>query len=229
MPEHSPLLREEPPPPPTLLSGLTPQQRDTALQRAERRSFAANEVIIHAGASATRLFQLTKGAAKLYRVTKNGDEVLLWWLAPDDAFGVGALLSKPWHYIGTAQAVEDCEVLVWSRDSLRQLKEIHHLMTANALHIAMNALAEYSDRVVESTGENAEQRLARTLVHVARRSGKVRPDGVDIAITNEDLGGLANVSMFTASRLLKRWERDGVIEKRRGTIRIFSPENLFTD
>jgi CRP-like cAMP-binding protein len=51
---------------------------------------------------------------------------------------------------------------------------------------------------------------------------------VDVAITNEDLGGLANVSMFTASRQMQKWERGGVIEKGRGKIRILSPENLVT-
>jgi CRP-like cAMP-binding protein len=200
-----------------------------ALERAERRNFTANQVIIHAGKAATRLFQLTKGTAKLYRVTKNGDEVLLWWLGAEDVFGVGALLAAQWHYIATAEAVEDCEALVWTRDSLRQLSTIYELITANALHIAMNALAEYTDRVVESTSETAEQRLARTLIHVARRVGKAHPEGVDIAITNEDLGGLASVSMFTASRILKKWERVRMIEKSRGTIRIFSPENFFID
>jgi len=36
--------------------------------------------------------------------------------------------------------------------------------------------------------------------------------GVDIHITNEQLGGLADVGMFTASRLLSKWERQGTIE-----------------
>jgi len=229
MRELKPVAREDSPPPPRLLSGLTPEQRDMALQRAERRNFTANQVIAHARKPATRLFQLTKGTAKLYRVTKNGDEVLLWWLGAEDVFGVGSLLATQWHYIATAEAVEDCEALVWTRDSLRQLSKIYELITANALHIAMSALAEYTDRVVESTSETAEQRLARTLIHVARRVGRAHLEGVDVAITNEDLGGLANVSMFTASRILKKWERVRMIEKSRGTIRIFSPENFFAD
>ena len=52
---------------------------------------------------------------------------------------------------------------------------------------------------------------------------------VRVAITNEDLGSLANVSMFTASRQMQKWDRKGVIEKGRGKIRILSPEHLHTD
>jgi CRP-like cAMP-binding protein len=216
-------------PPPRLLSGLTQDQRELALERAERRDFPAEQVIISIGKPATKLFQLVKGTAKFYRVTKEGDEVLLWWLALEDIVGVGALLAKPSHYIGTAQAVEDCEMLVWSRESIQPLPAIHELMTANALHIAMTVLAAYTDRIVNLAAETAEQRLARTLIDVARRTGKAGPHGVDVTITNEDLGSLADVSMFTASRLMKKWERRGVIEKSRRKIRIFSPENFFSD
>jgi CRP-like cAMP-binding protein len=218
----------EGPPPPRLLSGLTPHQRELALERAERRDFAANQLIVSIGKPATRLFQLTKGTARYYRVTNTGDEVLLWWLASEDILGVGALLAEPLRYIGTAQAVEDCEMLVWKRESIRSIPTVYELMTANALHIAMHAVAAYADRIVGLTTETAEQRLRRTLLQLARRTGKVRPEGVDVTITNQDLGGLADVGLFTTSRVMKKWERQGVIDKGRGRVRIFSPENLFS-
>jgi len=219
-------MRQDPPPP-TLLSGLTPHQRETALRLAERREFVANEVIVTIGKPATRLFQLTKGAAKYYRVTRTGAEVVMWWLASEDILGVGTLVAKRFRYIGTAQAVEDCEALVWKRESILSIPAIYETMTANALHIAMNTLGEYTDRIVGVTTEKAEQRLKRALVHVARRLGTAGANGVDVRITNEDLGNLANISMFTTSRLMKKWERLSLIEKGRGKIRILSPEDLF--
>jgi CRP/FNR family transcriptional regulator, nitrogen oxide reductase regulator len=212
---------------PRLLSGLTAHQRELVIQKAERRNCAAHQVFVNLGRPATKLVQLTKGTAKFYRVTEKGDEVLLWWLSSEDILGAGALLTRPWRYIGTAEAVEDCEMLVWSRESIHSLSApIREHITANALHYAMTVVTEYMDRIVELTTETAEQRLGRTLLHLARRTGSVQPEGVDVAITNEDLGGLANVSMFTASRLMQKWEREGVVEKSRGKIRILSPENL---
>lgn len=221
-------VRESSPSAPRLLSGLTPNQRQLVLQRAERRTFSANQVIVTTGEPATKLFQLTKGTAKYYRVTKTGEQVLLWWLASEDILGVGALLHEPLGYIGTAQALEHCEVLVWQRENVRSMPGIYELMTTNALHMAMTVLEGWADRIVGATTETAEQRLARTLLQVARRTGSVQPEGVDVTITNEDLGGLADVSVFTTSRQMKKWERQGVITKGRGKIRIFSPENLFS-
>lgn len=220
---------KEDPKSPKLLSGLSPQQRELALQCSESQDFPADQVIVDIGKPATRLFQLTKGTAKFYRVTKKGGEVLLWWLAPGDIFGIGALLARPWRYIGSARAVEDCEFRVWNRDSIHALSAINEVMAGNALHIAMNALAHYTDRIVDLSGETAEHRLARTILQLAHRTGTVQPEGVEVTITNEDLGNLANVSVFTTSRMMGKWEREGLVEKGRGKIRIFSPENLLVD
>ena len=147
-------------PPPGLLSGLTSDQRELVIRKAERRDCSANQEIVGIGKPATRLFQLTKGTAKFYRATTEGNEILMWWLSAGDIFGIGALLTRPWRYIGTAQAVSDCEMLVWTRESIQSLPSvIHETITVNSLHIAMNALAEYGDRMVEIKTETAEQRL----------------------------------------------------------------------
>jgi len=58
------------------------------------------------------------------------------------------------------------------------------------------------------------------------RAGVRTPSGIEIRIKNEQLASLADVSPFTASRLLKRWERAGVIRKGRGVVRIVCPEKL---
>jgi CRP-like cAMP-binding protein len=62
-------------------------------------------------------------------------------------------------------------------------------------------------------------------------SGSGVPSGpaVHIDINNEQLASLADVSRFTASRLLKDWERNGVISKTRGAVDIICPEKLLLD
>jgi CRP/FNR family transcriptional regulator, nitrogen oxide reductase regulator len=216
-------------PPPQLLGGLATDQQELVLQSAESRKFRANRVIIRTGDPATSLFLLTHGRAKYYRVTKTGEEVLLWWLATGDSFGLGTLLALPVHYIGTAQAIDDCELLVWSRDRIRSLAATNERLAENLLHTILYYLAAYTDRVIGLATGTAEQRLAITLLQLSRRIGHVRPNGVELSIMNEDLAGLANVSAFTASRLLKEWERQGLVQKSRGKVCILSPEGLLID
>jgi CRP-like cAMP-binding protein len=49
---------------------------------------------------------------------------------------------------------------------------------------------------------------------------------VEVDIKNEDLASLADVSFFTATRILKSWDRNGVVDKSRGKVIIRSPEKL---
>ncbi len=212
-----------------LLSGFSAQQRKLVLQAAELRSFPANSVIVTGGDPATHLFLLRRGRIKYYHVMKNGDEVLLAWLLPGDAFGIGTLLKDPQRHVGTAVAVDHCELLVWSRENLRSLGEVSKILAENVIRILLYYLEEVSDRLVGITAEPAKQRLARTLIRLCRRSGQLRSKGMELEITNEYLAALANVSPFTASRHLKKWERQGVIQKRRGQIVFLLPDRLLPD
>ena len=215
--------------PPNLLSGMTADQRKLVLQSAELQKIRAGRVIFHGGDRATSLFLLRKGRVKYYRVTKKGDEVLLWWVAPGDVFGIGSLLSTPLPYIGTAEAIDDCEMLVWSRKRIRSLAATNELLAENAIQISMHYMAACVDRLVGVTSDTAEQRLVRTILLLGRRFGHAGSSGVELSITNEYLGRLANVSPFTASRYMKQWVRQGAIQKRHGKILILSPETLLID
>lgn len=46
---------------------------------------------------------------------------------------------------------------------------------------------------------------------------------------NEELANAACITTFTASRLLSRWQRSGVILKKRGKVVISSPERLLSE
>src|SRR5881628_1791336 len=196
-----------PPVPPKFLSGLTAAQRGVVLQSAELRKVRADRVIFRTGDPAANLFLLKEGRAKYYRLTKKGEEVVLWWLTAGDTFGIGTLLAMPINYIGTAQALDECELLVWSRNRIRMLAEKHRILAQNALHIILYCLAAYTERLVGLATGTAEERLAYTLLQLARRAGHMRPDGAELTILNEQLARLASVSSFTASRQLKECER----------------------
>ena len=70
-----------------------------------------------------------------------------------------------------------------------------------------------------------EDREARPNRHPRRLTKKV-PGGVEVRITNEELANAANVTPFTASRLMSDWQRDRALVKRRGAILLRSPERL---
>jgi CRP-like cAMP-binding protein len=87
-------------------------------------------------------------------------------------------------------------------------------------------LQVFIDRHASIVNKNAEARLAQTLLQLATRVGELQPAGVIIEITNEQLSSLSDISLFTASRLLSKWERSGAVSKERGRVTLVSPEAL---
>ena len=63
---------------------------------------------------------------------------------------------------------------------------------------------------------------------VARTIGKEVAGGAALQITNEELASAANVTPFTASRLMSKWQREHApSSERRGKVLLRSPERLF--
>jgi CRP/FNR family transcriptional regulator, nitrogen oxide reductase regulator len=213
----------------SLFMGIAEKDSRSILAEASRKRTPAGQVVISEGEKAERFFLLGSGRAKYYRLTRLGDEVLLWSLSSGDAFGLGSLLKHPLRYIGSAEATKDCEIYIWEHKVIRNLARKHSLLAENSLHIVLRYLAAHTDRLVSLITETAEQRLARALLHHAHRTGRVNALGVEVDATNEHMGALANVNPFTVSRLLKKWERSGIVAKKRGKILIHCPEKLVAD
>jgi CRP-like cAMP-binding protein len=80
---------------------------------------------------------------------------------------------------------------------------------------------------VALTCHTARQRLAQVLIRLAGVIGQKVPGGVEFDATNEELASAANITPFTASRLVSEWQVNRAIVKRRGKILLRSPERLF--
>jgi CRP/FNR family transcriptional regulator len=175
------------------------------------------------------LLLVQSGRARYYHLTKQGEIVLLAWLVPGDVIGLVALLKSPSAYMATAEATSDCELLAWEHTVIRKLVARHPLLGENGLHIALGYLRNYAQRHIGLVTKTAEERLAETLLKLGDRSGEVHPNGIEIHATNDQLGALADISPFTASRVLRKWVRAGILSKGRGRVLLHAPEALMID
>src|SRR6267142_1419336 len=66
------------------LAGIGRKHLPEILAAAEIRKISARHVILREGSPPAYLFLLKSGIAKFYRLTRNGDEVLLWRLVSGD-------------------------------------------------------------------------------------------------------------------------------------------------
>jgi CRP/FNR family transcriptional regulator, nitrogen oxide reductase regulator len=212
-----------------LLAGVAPDARRVIVAGSRRRTLRPAQILFRTGEPAEQLFLLRKGRVQFTRLARTGREIVMGILVPGDVFGLGSILTEHIDYMGTAESLETGEVLVWTRERIQAFADEHPQVSENALHVALRYVALFAERHERLVTVSAEQRLARALTRLGVRTGTRKRSGVEVHIKNEQLASLADVSPFTASRLLKRWERDGMIGKSRGIVRIICPEKLLVD
>jgi CRP-like cAMP-binding protein len=208
------------------LEGLPTPDLESVLAAATRRRCLANSVVVNQGDPADYLFLITKGCARYFFVTPEGRKVLLHWLGAGEVFGGAALLPRPSSYLVSTEIVTDSWVLVWRRKTIRELAARYPELMENALSLAFDYLTLFLAAHVALISHSARERLAGVLVSLADGFGQDVPGGVKLVITNEELANAANVTPFTASRLLSEWQRSGAVAKSRGGVVLRAPHRL---
>jgi CRP/FNR family transcriptional regulator, nitrogen oxide reductase regulator len=211
----------------SFFDGLAVQDRKKILASAKSRRYAANSVITNQEHPADNLFLLTKGRARYFFDEYGGRHILLHWVAVGELIGGKALLAKPATYLLGSETVRECNLLVWDRATIRGLVAQYPVLLENALATASDYLAWYLAAHVALTCHSAEKRLAGVLGNLAEVIGQHVPGGVELDVTNEELANAANMTAFTASRLLSAWQRRGVVKKNRGKILLRQPIRFF--
>jgi CRP-like cAMP-binding protein len=208
------------------LDGLLGPDLELVLSAATKRRCLANSVVTNQGDPADYLFLLTKGCARYFVMTPDGRKVLLHWLGAGELFGGAALLPSPSTYLVSTEMVNDSSVLVWRRKTIRELAAKYPELRENALVIAFDYMTLFVAAHVALVSHSARERLAGVLVSLADGFGQDVSGGVKLVITNEELANAANVTSFTASRLLSEWQRNGAVVKSRGGVVLRAPHKL---
>jgi len=208
------------------LEGLAPPDIDVVLAAARQCRFQAGTVVSSQGTPADRLFLLVRGRARFFILTPEGNKILLLWLPEGEVFGVAAMQLRPSDYIVSTETVRDSTLLVWNRPAILRLAERYPQLLENALLTATEYLTFYVATHIALTCQTASQRLAAVLLNLTQGLGRAVTNGIELDVSNEELAQAANVTHFTASRLISEWQRQGALVKSRGKILLRSSGKL---
>lgn len=190
------------------------------LSTARRRRYGRREILFHEGDPGDTLHLIDSGRVAVRITTPLGDVATLAVLGPGDVMGELALVGGGGRRSATAMALEKTETLALHRDEFEELRRKHP--SVQALLVA--ALAAQVDRLsgllVEALYVPADKRVTRRLVDLSEVYAEGSSDGVEIAVTQEDLASLAGTSRATANRVVGELEQAGALAVSRGRITV---------
>lgn len=207
--------------------GIALDELTIIARAAARRQVAAGTFLFHQGDPATVLYVPVQGRLKLTQVTPDGHEVILRYVGSGEMTGATALFGET-EYPASAEAVEDVEVLGWDEPTMLQLMARYPCLTLNVLHILSKRIQELQDRLREMSTERVERRIARALLRLVSQLGRKSDHGVliDLPLSRQDIANMTGTTLFTVSRVLSRWEEDGLVEAGRERVLIRNPRGM---
>ncbi len=191
-------------------------------------TFDEDAFIFHQDDQIRQLFVVVQGRVRLFQLTPNGHQVILYIAGPGEPLALlPALTDEPGSTV-SAQALEPVTLLVWSARDFQALLREHPDISLNAIHLLGQHVHLYQDRIRELATERVERRVARTLLRLVKQLGKRVPEGIliDLPLTRQDVAEMSGTTLYSASRILRAWDEAGIVSSGRERVIIRTPHRL---
>lgn len=173
------------------------------------------------------MYVLVRGKIKLTLVHQDGQEVIIRVIGRGDAFGAVAALGGTTYPV-SAEPAEPVEALAWDSRTVAALFTRYPTLSINALRIVTARMQEMQTRFSEQVADRVEYRLAQAILRLAGHAGRKVDGGVllDMPLSRRDLAELAGTTLYTASRIVSRWQSQGLIDAGRQRLLLRKPHGL---
>jgi len=181
-------------------------------KRLERR-----KVLFFAGEPADYLWVVREGEVRLYKSSPGGRHATLETLRPGEAFGALSALDED-RYPASAEAMSDGAAWCLRRNAMLSLLQDEPQLAVEVVRIVSGRLHGAHERLRSFAHDPAPARLAAALLNAVRQG--------EAEVTRRALAETAGTTVETAIRVLRRFEREGIIQSEVGHVTVLDDSEL---
>jgi len=192
------------------------------LPRSALRRYQKGEVIYDTHTPATHLYLVIEGRVKILRTSADGRDVLLDVYKAEELFGESALLNLP-NRAEFAVAAEPVCLMAWTLTELYTIIQSRPRLGAALSQILVQRLIDCQRRVESFAVDRVNQRLARTLIHLAGKLSQLGEDGsVRISGLNHQLlSDYVVTTRATVTHWMNCFRRQGLLRYSRDSLLLY--------
>jgi CRP/FNR family cyclic AMP-dependent transcriptional regulator len=174
-------------------------------------AYRAGHTVFSQGDPADSVFYVVRGTVKASVTSEQGKEGVVAVLGPGDFFGEVCLTAEPLRLI-TVQAMTDATIVRVEKAEMIRLLHAEpgfaDLFTAHLLTRNSRVEADLVDQLFHTI----EQRLARTLLLLAKAGKGRKPSPIPARITQETLAEMVGATRPRVSFFMNKFRKAGFIE-----------------
>jgi CRP-like cAMP-binding protein len=210
-----------------IFSGLGERDWDKVIDLFSERQYHKDDYIFLEGEAPEALFVVKTGKVKVLRHSTDGKDVVLRVCSTGAMLGTVATFDGS-GYPGTAQAIEDCTVLVIARNDVLTLVNRYPVFALAVIADLGVRLRSSAEQIRSLAVERVEQRIARVLLKLGESGGCDVPEGrvIEMPLTRQDVADMTGTTVETAIRVMSKFRRLNLIRTRRGKVVLIEVEKL---
>ena len=193
--------------------GVSKEELQGILSYAFAKRYKNDEPLFFQDDPANAFYVIVEGRVKLTQLNDEGEQIIHHYPGVGEAFGIIAVLRQI-EYPVAARAVGDTKVLVWTEQASKRILFEHPQLGLNSIRLLSKYIVDFQDRIKELSTERVERRIARTLLRIAEQGGRIVEDGIKIdwKLTRQDIAEMSGTTLYSVSRIISQWDRDGVVD-----------------
>ena len=189
--------------------------------------YKKGQTLFYEGTRPLGIFCINTGKVKVYKISSDGKEQILYLSKPGDYLGYRALLSEEF-YNASATVIEEGAVCYIPKSHFLNLFHSNPGFFKKVIDRVCHDLGVMEDKLVNIAQKSVRERLATTLLMLKETYGMEGENSelIDIALSREDLANIIGTATETVIRLLSEFKSQKIIALEGKKIRVLKPEEL---
>jgi CRP/FNR family transcriptional regulator, cyclic AMP receptor protein len=210
-----------------LFRGLSAATIQQIAALAIRRPYEPDALVFSQGDPGDSLYGVVTGKVRISASTREGKEMFLNIMEPGDTFGEIALLDGN-PRTATATTTAPCELMIIPRAQFLALLQREPTVAIHLLQLLCQRIRWTSAQAEDSALLTVPNRLARRLLSLAKLHGQHSPKGVQLIISQEEMGRFLGISRQAVNQYLQEWRTKGWVDVGRGKVTVLDESALQT-
>ena len=183
----------------------------------------AGEQLFEQGGYATTFYIILSGQVKIYKLSKEGKEVILHLSEAQDLIAAVPILDGSLHYPACGKCMTDAQLLAFDGAGFLMFLENHPQAALPILKLLVHRTHLYNQLVEDLALRTIEARLARFLLGASEAD----PHSTAIPMQKKTLAAILGTIPETLSRTFKKLETAGLIRIEGSVIHLTDKPGLY--
>lgn len=192
------------------------------------RQIRKGTVLFNPGDPLQGVYFIEKGFIKLYEVSEDGKETIIYLTGPGNMLSLRAIIAKEQTAHQYTEAITDVTLYTMTMPELFTVLCEHPEHLVDLLHVLIDRLNHAERRVEGFVAGDVTSRVANFLYDAAIRFGQKEGETVffPVGLTHQRIADFVGSFRETVTVALNRLQKEGLVKLSRGKIAILDLEKL---